>query len=304
MKKTTMLRKLLKEPGLLKVPCAYDCLTARCAEAVGFKAVFMTGAGIRDAQLGLPDIGLATATEVVNITRYMANSVSIPLIVDTDDGFGALLAAYRTTQEIIRAGAAGMFISDRKPFILATDPHALVEVLPRDEYLGKIGAVLEARNKEDKDFIIVARIDSGAHLGDEEVLVRAKACVELGVDVILPHFRPPESKFGERNKITLKKLYRMIGAPEVLIWGMGPADFTAKDYEDIGAKMWVTGNSNIVAAEAVLDFYQGFYDTGVIRIQTFQSYRGKGPSGEYLRKLKGLDFWGEVEKRNTSRSRV
>ena len=51
MKKTTMLRKFLKEPGLLIVPCAYDCLTARCVEAVGFKAVFLTGAGIRDADL-------------------------------------------------------------------------------------------------------------------------------------------------------------------------------------------------------------------------------------------------------------
>ena len=137
MKKTTMLRKLLKEPGLLIVPIAYDCLTARCVEAVGFKAVFQTGAGIRDAVLGMPDIGLATASEIINNARYMANSVNIPLIVDADDGFGATLAAYRTTQELIRAGAAGMFISDRTPFILATEPHALVEVLPRNEYLGQ-----------------------------------------------------------------------------------------------------------------------------------------------------------------------
>ena len=114
MKKTTMLRKLLKEPGLLIVPGAYDCLTARCAEAAGFKAVFQSGGGIRDSQLGMPDIGIATASEVVNCARYMANSVKIPLIVDADDGYGGALAAYRTTQELIRVGAAGMFIDDQK----------------------------------------------------------------------------------------------------------------------------------------------------------------------------------------------
>ena len=66
MKKTTILRKLLKEPGLLIVPAAYDCLSARCVEAMGFKAVFQTGAGVRECALGMPDIGLATATEIIN----------------------------------------------------------------------------------------------------------------------------------------------------------------------------------------------------------------------------------------------
>jgi methylisocitrate lyase len=298
MKKTTMLRNLLKEPGLLIVPIGYDCLTARCVEAVGFKAVFQTGAGVRDAVLGMPDIGLATASEVITCAKYIANSVNIPLIVDADDGFGAMLATYRTTQELIRAGAAGMFISDRAPFILATEPHALVDVLPRNEYLGKMSAAIEIRNKEDKDFVIVARIDAGAKLGDEEVLVRAKECLKLGVDVILPHFRPPESKFGERDKETLRQLYKKIGAPDVPIWSMGPHNFTAKDYEEIGAKMWVTGRVNFVVAEAVLDFYQKFHDTRALPIHTFGSKPGKGPSADYLEKLRGPDFWGEVEKRN------
>ena len=299
MKKTTILRKLLKEPGLLIVPIAYDCLIARCIEAVGFKAVFQTGAGTRDAVLGMPDIGLATASEIINNARYVADSVNIPLIVDADDAFGAMLSTYRTTRDLIRAGVSGMFISDRAPFILATEPHALVDVLPRNEYLGKMSAAIEIRNKEDKDFVIVARIDSGAKLGDEEVLIRAKECLKLGVDVILPHFRPPESKFGERNKETLKQLYKKIGAPDVWIWGMGPHTFTAKDYEDIGAKMWVTGRVNFVVAEAVLNFYQNFHDTGALPLHTFSSKPGKGPARDKLEKLIKLDFWAEVEKRNT-----
>ncbi len=88
----------------------------------------------------------------------MADTVNIPLIVDADDGYGGALAAYSTTQELIRVGAAGIFVDDQKhptkcPFM------AIQEVLPRDEYFGKMGAVLEARDKEDKDVIIIARTD-------------------------------------------------------------------------------------------------------------------------------------------------
>ena len=203
MKKTTVLRNLLNEPGLLLVPGAYDCITARCAELVGFKAVFQSGAGVRDSQLGMPDVGIATASEIVNCAKYMANAVKIPLIVDADDGYGGALAAYRTTTDLIRAGAAGMFLDDQKhptkcPFL------AVQEVLPREEFYGKIGAVLEARDKEDKDFIIIARIDAAATLGDDELVVRAKACLKLGVDVVLPHAIPPTSKYKVRNKESLQ----------------------------------------------------------------------------------------------------
>ena len=297
MKKSTQLRKLLKQPGLLVVPAAYDCLSARCVEAVGFKAVFQTGAGVRDAVLGMPDIGLATASEVVNNARYMADSVNIPLIVDCDDAFGAMLSAYRTTRDLIRAGASGMFISDRAPFILAYEPHSLVDVLPREEYYGKMRAAVEIRDQEDKDFVLVARIDSGAKLGDEEVIIRAKECLKLGVDVILPHFRPPQSKFGERNKENLKALYKQIGAPDVWIWGMGPHTFTMQDYEDVGAKLWVTGRITSIAAKAIIDFYAKFKETGKFPIEAFEA-APPGPMGDKLTELRKLDFWSEVEKRN------
>ena len=119
--------------------------------------------------------------------------------MNADDGYGGALAAYRATQELIRVGVAGMFIDVQKhpikcPFL------GIQDVLPREEYFGKIGAVLEARNKEDKDFVIVSRIDAAATLGDEELLTRAKGCLKLGVDVILPHAIPRAAKFKERNK--------------------------------------------------------------------------------------------------------
>ena len=294
MKKTSILRKLLKEPGVVIAPGAYDCLSARIVEKVGFKAVFMSGAGVRDSQLGMPDVGIATASEIINCARYMANSVNIPLIIDADDAYGGALAAYRTTQELIRAGAAGMFIDDQKhptkcPFL------AIQEVLPRDEYYGKIGAVLEARNKEDMDFVVVARIDAAATLGDEELLVRAKACVKLGVDVILPHMIPPTSKFKERDKQAIKELYKNIGAPEVWIWGQLPFTLTAKDYEEVGAKLYVPGSPlSKIITQSLFAAYQGLYDTGT---EDSFKYSGAQLSREYLDKLRGLDLWAGLEKK-------
>ena len=185
MKKTKMLRNFMNKPGLRVIPCAYDCMSARMAESVGFKALFMTGYGIRDAQLGMPDFGIATASEVVTIVRNLVNSVDVPFIVDADDGYGGALAAYRTTTELIRAGAAGMFIDDQKH---PTKCPALAaqEVIPIDEYVGKLGAVMEAREKEDKDFFICARTDALRVNGVDDMLARAKAAVAAGVDMLLP----------------------------------------------------------------------------------------------------------------------
>ena len=167
------------------------------------------------------------------------------------------------------------------------------EVLPRDEFYGKMKAVLEARDSLDKDFVIIGRIDAAATLGDEELLIRAQACVEMGIDVILPHAIPPTSKFPERTKETLKLLFKQIGAPEVLIWAMGPSTFTVKDYEDVGAKMWVPGPPTPAVSKMLFDVYQGLRDTG-----TLKSYNPSGtPTREYLDKLRGLGLWSELERK-------
>jgi methylisocitrate lyase len=293
MKKTTMLRNLLKEPGFLVIPCAYDCISARMAQAVGFRALFMTGHGIRESQLGLPDIGVATATEVVNITRNMVNSVNIPLIVDGDDGYGGALSAYRTTQEIIRAGAGGMFIDDQKHPTKGPS-WGIQEVLPREEFLGKMGAVLEARDQEDRDFVICARTDSAPVLGADEMLARVKACVELGVDMVLPQsIESIIPKTSGSVKEAFKQYYKAMGAPNVFIWGSGPSSFIAKDYEEIGAKLWVPGNPIPVISQTLINLYKGLYDTG-----TLDTFSPPGlPNRAYFNKLEGVEFWNELEKK-------
>ena len=295
MKKSTMLRKILKEPGLLIAPHAFDCNTAACIEEVGFKAMFMCTAGIRNTEFGFP-YGLITATEAITSLRNMMNSIHLPLIFDMEDGFGGALAAYRTAQDIIRLGVAGIFLNDQKhPY--KGPGLAIQAVIPRDEYLGKIGAVLGARDKEDKDVVVVARIEAGSTLGDDEVIERAKACLNLGVDVILPQARLPKSKFGLRSKKEIRQLYKAIGTPKVWIWaiaGQGAAAaFTAKDWEDIGAKIWAPGPLNGALMKLALELLQVLHDTGTIKGYHPQG----GPSAEFLQRLEGLDFWEGLEKK-------
>ena len=286
-----MLRKLFEEPGFVSLPVVYHAISARVAETVGFKALFMAVSASSDANLGLPGLGLATATEVIYFAKCTANSVNVPLIVNVDDGFGGALGAFRTTEELIRAGAAAIYLSDRKPVIPARVPHNMLEVLPRAEYLGKMGAIVEARNGMDKDFLIFARIDAGALNGDDEVVARAKALVKMGVDVIVPHQRPPQSKYGIRDKAIMKKLFKQIGAPKVWIWGMGPHGTTIEDYVEAGAKMCMPDASAIGAVkDALFKTYQDLYDFG-------PAYSTETSGRELSDKLRGHKFWHELEEK-------
>ena len=301
MRKSTMLRKLLKKPGLLIIPGVYDCLTAGCAEEVGFEALFMCTAGIRSTEFGFAP-AIITQTETVNSLRNMMNSIHVPLVFDAEVGFGGALDAYRTTQELIRIGVAGISMNDQKhPYKGPAQGHnpksILKEVISRDEYLGKMGAVLEARNKEDKNVLIVARIEAGSTMGDEEVVERAKACLKLGVDVILPQARLPQSKYGVRSKEEIKQLYKAIGAPEVPIWAIGvhgvAATFDAKDWEDIGAKIWAPGPLNAAVTKLVLELLQELRAKG-----TIQGYNPPGgPNPQFFSKLAETDFWEDLEKK-------
>ena len=290
-----MLRNLLKKPGLLIAPHAFDCNTAACVEEAGFKAMFMCTAGIRNSEFGFP-YGLITATEAITSLKNMMNSIHLPLIFDIEEGFGGALSAYRTTQDIIRLGVAGIFLNDQKhPY--KGPGYAIQEVVSREEYLGKMGAVLEARDKEDKDVLVVARIEAGSTLGDEEVVERAKSCLKLGAEVVLPQARLAKSKFGLRSKEEIRQLYKAIGAPEVKIWAIGGqgagAELNAKDWEQLGAKIWAPGPLNVALMKLALELLQTLHDKGTIEGYNPQA----GPSLQFKHTREGLVFWEGLERK-------
>jgi 2-methylisocitrate lyase-like PEP mutase family enzyme len=126
------------------------------------------------------------------------------------------------------------------------------------------------------------------------MLARAKAALELGADMLLPQsMNRMKEKSTESAKEMFSRYYKAMGAPKVWIWGSGPDDFIAKDYEEIGAKLWVPGNPIPVVSQTLIDLYKGLKDTGTIK--------GFSPPGlpprSYFNKLEGVEVWNELEKK-------
>ena len=181
MRQSTRLRELLKSGETLVVPGCYNALSAKILEKVGFPAVYMTGYGTSLSLLGMPDAGLATMTEMHANARYIANAVDIPLIADSDNGYGNAINVIRTVREYIQTGAAGIHIEDQ--IIPKRCGHvAGRQVIPMDEAVGKYRAAADARDALDSDFVLIARTDArGAHGGSLDIAIeRANAYLSAG----------------------------------------------------------------------------------------------------------------------------
>ena len=113
MSKTKEFQKLIHEPGTFILPGAYDAMSAKLIEEIGFKAVYATGAGISNAQLGWADVGLTSLKEVVDIVARMTEVTTIPVVVDGDTGFGNAINVMRTVREFERAGVAAIQMEDQ-----------------------------------------------------------------------------------------------------------------------------------------------------------------------------------------------
>lgn len=172
-------RKLLASKKMIVAPGAIDCITGRAIAQAGFSAVYMTGAGT-SATLGYPDYGLITMSEMVGNAGRIVNSIDIPLISDSDTGFGNELNVYRTVQEFERAGVAAIHIEDQV-FPKKCGHLDNKELVSREDFIAKIRAAAAARKS--KDFCIIARTDSRAVVGLEEAIERANAALANGADV-------------------------------------------------------------------------------------------------------------------------
>jgi carboxyvinyl-carboxyphosphonate phosphorylmutase len=181
MKTTAKLRQLLRQPGIIVAPGAYDCLTARLIECEGFPAVYMTGAGTAVTRAGTADLGFATLSEMVSNAAAMAATVSIPLIADADTGYGGSLNVYRTVREYERAGVAALHLEDQV-FPKRCGHLDGKQVVPCEEMVIKLRAAVEART--DQDFVLIARTDALAVTGLDDTLRRCQAYVEAGADVL------------------------------------------------------------------------------------------------------------------------
>ena len=195
MDKAKLVRRYLSEKGQLVMPGVFDALSAKIAARAGFEVIFITGYSLSATLLGEPDFGLLTQTEVVTAAQRICSVVDTPVIVDADTGYGNAINVIRTVHDLIRAGAAGMFLEDQI-WPKRCGHMKGKQVIPLDEQLKKIRAAIEARS--DHDFYIVARTDSRQALGLTEAIARGIAFKEAGADAIF--VEAPENK-GEMKEI-------------------------------------------------------------------------------------------------------
>lgn len=189
MSKGQLIRQALRAQGQLIMPGVYDALSAKIAARAGFEVIFITGYSLSATLLGEPDFGLLTQSEVVGAAQRICAVVDTPVIVDADTGYGNAINVMRTVQDLIRAGAAGMFLEDQV-WPKRCGHMKGKQVIALDEQLKKLRAAVEA--KQGGDFFIVARTDSRQALGLTEAITRGLAFKEAGADAIF--IEAPESK--------------------------------------------------------------------------------------------------------------
>ena len=175
----TRIQCILDQVGTISFPGVYDTLSARIAEQIGFPMGFVSGYSVAATAIGEPDLGLLTQTEMTERARHICASVSIPIIVDADTGYGNPLNVYRTVNDLIAAGAAGCFLEDQV-WPKKCGHMRGKKVIEREQYLQKIHAAVEAR--DGRDFFIVARTDAEAAVDLDEAIIRVEKARELGAD--------------------------------------------------------------------------------------------------------------------------
>lgn len=174
------LRTAVEARRALLVPGAANALSARVIEDAGFDAVYVTGAGIANTLLGVPDIGLVTLTELVQTVEAIGEVCSLPMIVDMDTGFGNAINTRRTVRVLERAGACALQMEDQV-FPKKCGHFDGKAVIPSGEMVAKVKAAVDAR--EDDDLLIIARTDARAIEGMDAALERAARYIEAGADM-------------------------------------------------------------------------------------------------------------------------
>ena len=189
--KRAAFRARLASGELLSFPGAFNPLSARLIQDKGFDGVYISGA-VLSADLGLPDIGLTTLTEVAGRTRQISRMTDLPTIVDADTGFGEPMNVARTVQELEDAGVAGLHIEDQ------VNPKRCghldgKSVVDEDTAVKRIRAAVDGRR--DRNLLIMARTDIRAIDGLSAAIDRAQALVDAGADAIFPEAMVDLSEF-------------------------------------------------------------------------------------------------------------
>ena len=248
------------------LPGCHDVLTALIAEEEGFKTVFYNDCGLAGFSFGIPDIGLLTLTEMVEMLRRVTRAVKIPVMADGANGFGGPLNVYRTVQEYIWAGAASINLDDQDT-PKRCGHMAGKRMLPMNQMIAKLEAANDAAKGH--DFLIIARTDAMGVAGVDEAIKRGNAYARMGASLV---FVDAPTSMDE-----IKALTKGIKAPVLInqVEGGKTPLFTAKELQAVGV--------------AVGQYCTPSYFVMITALKTFyKELQAKGTSREYLDKMETM----------------
>lgn len=237
MSATSQLRRRLDDPRLLVVPGAANALTARIIEDAGFEAIYVTGAGVANTYLGVPDVGLLTLSQLVDHVAAMRDAVDVPLIVDADTGFGNAINTAHTVRLLERAGANAIQIEDQT-FPKRCGHFDGKDVIPCDEMVQKVRAAVEARRD---DLVIIARTDARASEGVDGAVERARAYRQAGADVLFIEALTSEQE--------LERVITDVPGPQLIniVRGGRTPELPRERLEEIGFRIALYANLPLLA---------------------------------------------------------
>ena len=250
------LKQRLTSGDTIVAPGAYDPISARLVQSLGFDTIY-TGGYMSGAHLAVTE-PLMTMTEQVEVAARVARSVTLPVICDADAGYGEPVHAMHCVRTFEAAGIAGIHIEDQFYPKRASYHAGLEHVIPREEFLEKMRYALQARS--DPDFLIIGRTDAFTAVeGDmDEAIRRGNALRDLGVDVVMPR--------GVRQREDLATFRKGVADIPLLVIA-GADDISVKEYEGLGYQVIIYATTPIIAAvNGYRQVYQSLKDTGHIGI--------------------------------------
>ena len=189
---STRLKALIEQDKFILAPGVFEMFSAKVADRIGFKALYMTGYGVSGSHLGMADAGLVTYRDMVERARTIATGVSAPLIADADTGFGGLINVRETVRGYEAAGVQAIQIEDQEmPKKCGHTPNR--RVIPTRDMCRKIEVALAARTRDDT--LIIARTDARTGLGLDEAIARGREFAKAGADVIFVEAPESEDEF-------------------------------------------------------------------------------------------------------------
>ena len=265
------IRDALQKKGVLVMPGVYDCLSAKIASRAGFEVIFITGYSVSATFLGEPDFGLLTQTELLAASQRICSVTPLPVIVDADTGYGNAVNVIRTVRELIRGGAAGMFLEDQI-WPKRCGHMKGKQVVPLEEYLKKLRAAIDARGKD--DFFIVARTDARQALGLDEAIRRGRAFKEAGADAVFieaPNTKEEMREIGRSvpGPLVANMIERGVTptmGPEelkelgfqLIVWPLGPLYASARALENVYSTLRRAGTTHEIMDRLIS--FEDFHD--------------------------------------------